>query len=160
MEDRLSVCFRGTGAALALVALTASAVSAQEVEIPRTPWGAPDLQGVWDRRTNTPFQRPRELGNKAVYTEEEASLVAAERVVVEVPGDATRVAGRAEDEHQEIAETIGNYNGFWFDGGTTFINRRTSLVTDPPNGRIPPVTASAAQKRTAMRKARGRHQST
>ena len=55
MQDRLFASFRGTGAALALVALTASAVSAQEVEIPRTPWGTPDLQGVWDRRTNTRF---------------------------------------------------------------------------------------------------------
>ena len=164
MRDRLFACFRGTGAALALVALTASAVSAQEVEIPRTPWRAPDLQGVWDRRTNTPFQRPRELGNRAVYTEEEAAaVIASERVVVDVPGDQTRVASRAEDEHQETAETIGNYNGFWFDGGTTFVNRRTSLVTDPPNGRIPPITSSAAQKRAAMRKARegtNRHEPT
>ncbi len=163
MQDRLCACFKGTGAALALVALTASAVSAQEVEIPRTPWGAPDLQGVWDRRTNTPFQRPRELGNKAVYTEEEAAVIAGERVVVDIPGDLTRVASRAEDGHQETAETIGNYNGFWFDGGTTFVNRRTSLVTDPPNGRIPPITSSAAQKRTAMRKARegtNRHEPT
>ncbi len=85
MQDRLLACFRGTGAALALVALTVSAVSAQDVEIPRTPWGAPDLQGVWDRRTNTRFQRPRELGNKAVYTEEEAAVIAAERGVVDVP---------------------------------------------------------------------------
>ena len=163
MQDRLFACVKGTGAALALVALTVSAVFAQEVEIPRTPWGAPDLQGVWDRRTDTPFQRPRALGNKALYTEEEAAEIAAGRVLVDVPGDATRVAGRAEDDHQEIAETIGNYNGFWFDGGTTVVNRRTSLVTDPPNGRIPPITPSAAQKRDAMRKARegtNRHEPT
>ena len=156
-------CFRGTGVALVLVALTANAVSAQEMKIPRTPWGAPDLQGVWDRRTNTPFQRPHELGDKAVYTDEEAAVIAAERVVVDVPGDQIRVAPRGGDEHQEIAETIGNYNGFWFDGGTTVVNRRTSLVTDPPNGRIPPITPSAEQKRAAMMKARegtNRHEPT
>ena len=163
MHHRPFARLSGIAVLIALVALVPAAAAAQDVEIPRTPWGAPDLQGVWDRRTNTPFQRPRELGNKAVYTEEEAAVIAAQRSAVEVPGDATRVAPRAEGEHQEIAETIGNYNGFWFDGGTAFVNRRTSQVVDPPNGRIPPITASAAQKRAALMKARegtNRHEPT
>ena len=65
-----------------------------------------------------------------MYTEEEAAVIAAARDVVDIPGDATRVAGRAEGEHQEIAETIGNYNGFWFDGGTTVVN--SAITVDTP----------------------------
>ena len=58
---------------LAVVAVLPSLAAAQGTEVPRTAWGAPDLQGVWDFRTLTPFQRPTELADKDVLTDEGAA---------------------------------------------------------------------------------------
>ena len=55
--------------AIAVVALAPQVAAAQPTEVPRTPWGAPDLQGVWDFRALTPLERPEELGNKAFLTQ-------------------------------------------------------------------------------------------
>jgi len=57
---------------VAVVALTPMLAAAQSPEVPRAPWGAPDLQAVWDYRTLRPLERPEELGDKAFLTEEEA----------------------------------------------------------------------------------------
>ena len=136
---------------------------AQQSDAPRTPWGAPDLQGVWDRQTLTPFQRPEELGDKAVFTEEEAALFESQANAALASLD-VRVAPRGTAEDNETAETIGNYNDFWFDAGATAVEtRRTSLVTDPPNGRVPPLTAEAADKQAALVRSRegvNRHEPT
>jgi hypothetical protein len=116
----------------------------------RTPWGAPDLQGTWDFRTVTPMERPPELAGKATLTEKEAAEY--ERRMVDQRNadkrhDTTRrrtVNGTAETEDVALA-----YNDFWWDRGTKVIGtRRTSLIVDPPDGRIPPLTPDA-QKRLA-----------
>ena len=137
--------------AVAAVALASAPAAAQE--LPRTPWGAPDLQGVWDFRTLTPMERPDELEAKDVYTEEEAAEF-----------EARRLAEIAALDDEEPADIVGNYNQFWFDRGTTVVqSNRTSLVTDPPDGRIPPLTAAAEARRAAEARARegtGRHMPT
>src|SRR5712691_10356249 len=116
----------------------------------RTPWGAPDLQGTWDFRTVTPMERPPELAGKATLTEKEAAEY--EKRMVEQRNadkrhDTTRrrtVNGTADTEDVALA-----YNDFWWDRGTKVIGtRRTSLIVDPPDGRIPPLTPDA-QKRLA-----------
>ena len=61
-----------------LVALAPISVAAQTLAPPVTPWGAPALQGVWDFRSLTPMERPRELGEKEVFTAEEAATFAQE----------------------------------------------------------------------------------
>ena len=140
--------------ALALmVALAAVApVGGQAQELPRTPWGAPDLQGVWDFRTLTPMERPAEL-EQDVYTEEQAAEF-----------EAQRLAEIAALDDEEPADVVGNYNQFWFDRGTTVVEtNRTSLVTDPPDGRIPALTAAAERRQAAEARARegtGRHMPT
>ena len=106
---------------------------------PQTPWGHPDLQGVWDFRTLTPFERPRELEGQAVYTDEEASAF-----------EATRLSALWERDSQEPPDTVGNYNQFWLEPGTGVVDtKRTSLVVDPPDGRIPALTPEAEQRRAA-----------
>ena len=118
--------------------------SAQEAGVPRTAWGAPDLQGVWDFRTLTPFERPAELQDKDVYTAEEVAEFEAERNA--------DIAGR---DDRVPADTVGNYNQFWFDGGARPVEtNRTSLVFDPPNGRLPALTTAARQRQSARRQAR------
>ena len=104
----------------------------------RTPWGDPDLQGIWDFRTITPLERPDELAGTSVLTAEEAAvreaLTAAERV----------------DRVPEAGDT-GFYNRFWLDQGSEVVpTRRTSLIIDPPDGRLPPLTA-AERRRMARR---------
>ena len=130
-----------------VVALGLLAVSAGAQEAPRTAWGAPDLQGVWDFRTITPLQRPASLGDKAVLTAEEAA--AAEQATIQRNIDlANREARRTEvtrsvDQGEEGAP--GFYNNFWLDSGTRSTGR-TSLIVDPPNGRIPPLTPEAQRE--------------
>ena len=106
----------------------APAQPAADEAAPRTAWGAPDLNGVWDFRTLTPFERPEALADQAVFTPEEAAQFEADRLAAfEVRDD------------QEPADVVGNYNQFWFDPGNRVSEtRQTSLVTDPPDGRVPP----------------------
>ena len=111
---------------------------------PRTAWGAPDLNGVWDFRTLTPFERPEALADQAVFTPEEAAQF-----------EADRLAAFAVRDDQEPADVVGNYNQFWFDPGNRVSEtRQTSLVTDPPDGRVPPLSADAAARREAQQAVR------
>ena len=142
-------------AVVALAPVFAAAQSANTTAPPRTAWGAPDLQGVWDFRSITPLQRPEELADKEFLTEEEAANLEQEAVDRDVRlfnREAQRTeAGASVDSGTDGAP--GAYNNFWMDRGTRPIEtRRTSLIVDPPNGRIPPVTA-AAEKRAETRRA-------
>ena len=98
----------------------------------RTPWGDPDLQGLWNNSTTTPLERPHELADKEFLTQEE--LVALDQ----------QARDRA-DRPPRTGDT-GSYNGFWFNRGSLL--RRTSLIVDPPDGRLPPMTP-AGEKRAA-----------
>ena len=127
--------------ALALAALVSVPAMAQDA--PRTPWGAPDLQGVWDFRTITPMERPTGRSDQEFLTDEEAARLGQEAVERNTRL-ATRAARRTEvDPSGNVDRGVdgapGSYNQFWFDRGTSVIaSRRTSLVIDPPDGRIPP----------------------
>jgi len=102
----------------------------------RTSWGDPDLQGVWDYRTLTPLERPRDLAGKEVFTEEEAAEFLTENLA-EIEGRDDAVPG----------DIVGNYNQFWFDRGTTLVStRRTSRIVDPPDGRLPALTPEAERR--------------
>ena len=110
----------------------------------RTAWGQPDLQGVWDFRTLTPMERPEELAEKQVLTAEEAAQFQEGRLV--------EIAAL---DDEVPADIVGNYNQFWFDRGTTVVEtNRSSLVVDPPDGRIPPLTPAAQERRAATDEAR------
>ena len=122
-------CIVSAAITLALLAPAAPAV-AQDAG-PRTAWGAPDLQGVWDFRTITPLERPRELADKAVLTAEEAA--AFEQRTLEARNKDLRA-----DEIGARRDVANAYNQFWWDYGDALTeDRRTSLVVDPANGRIP-----------------------
>ena len=129
----------------AVVGLAAFSVSAAAQEAPRTGWGEPDLQGVWDFRTLTPLQRPEDLGDKAFLTAEEA----ADREQAEIDRNLRLWEGAARTT--EAGGNVGAYNNFWMDRGTRVIETlRTSLIIDPPNGRLPELTeAGQARARIA-----------
>ena len=115
---------------------------------PRTPDGHPDLQGIWSNATVTPLERPADLAGKAVLTSQEAAEYA-EQAVERANADRRDGAGTEAD--------VGRaYNNFWYDRGTSAIKtHRTSLIIDPPDGRLPALTPEA-QKRVAARAERRR----
>ena len=118
-----------------VVGLAAIPIMAAAQEMPRTAWGEPDLQGVWDFRTLTPLQRPEDLEDKAFLTAEEA----AEREQAEV--DRNIELWEQAPRTTEAGGNVGGYNNFWMDRGTRVIETlRTSLIIDPPNGRLPELT--------------------
>jgi len=99
--------------------------------VSRTPDGQPDLQGIWTNATLTPLQRPLELGSKAFYTPKEAKELE-KQGLDSINSDRTDGDGAAK---------LGrNYNEFWKDRGGFVPSRRTSLITDTADGRIPPLT--------------------
>jgi hypothetical protein len=106
---------------------------------PRTPDGQPDLEGVWAIATLTPLERPDEFADKEFLTEQEAAAYE-KRTLAAVNTD-RRDGGNETDLRR-------NYNEFWRERAATVVpSRRTSLITDPPNGKLPPLTPEARQKR-------------
>lgn len=112
---------------------------------PRTVDGQPDLQGTWTNATITPLERPRELGDKQFFTEREAAEY--EKQVLE-RWDRDRRDGGAD------ADLARAYGSMWWDGGRKSLvvpSRRTSLIVDPPDGRVPALTAAAQARMNAAR---------
>src|SRR5262245_21514058 len=97
---------------------------------PRTPWGDPDLQGIWNDATSTPLQRPGKYAGKDVLTEEEASGFA-EELAHDLNRD-RRDGGNAVDVNRA-------YNEHWRDAKRlkATADKRTPLIVDPPDGRLP-----------------------
>jgi len=104
---------------------------------PMTAWGDPDLQGQWNSQTSTPLQRPLEgpLARLGTLTLEEAETLEA--------------TNRANFDLPPREGSVGNYNAFWRDVGKALA--RTSLIIDPPEGRIPPLSREGQARMTAER---------
>jgi hypothetical protein len=108
---------------------------------PRTPDGLPDLQGIWSFATITPLERPSDLAGKQVLTDEEAATL-----------EERAAQGRV--DRPPRAGNTGTYNQFWADRGTKVDQtKRTSLIVDPPDGRVPPMTPAGEKRADARREA-------
>jgi len=135
------------GGAASLGAQTqAQAGPARAWTVPRTPDGRPDLQGTWTNATLTPLERPRHLGERAFLTEAEAADLEAQaagrQAAADEPGARAQALARGD---------IGSYNQFWFDSGSTILpTRQTSLVVDPPDGRVPVRPEAEARRDLAL----------
>ena len=121
---------------LLVLSCTFSFAQAQQTEVPRTEYGHPDFQGTYTFRTITPLQRPPELADKATLTREEAEEWATYEnnrqnrdLIIDSVGGAGYPPG------------VISYNEFWYERGTDTVgDYRTSLIYDPPNGRLPPLS--------------------
>ena len=109
--------------------------AAASAPVPRTPWGHPDLQGTWDYRTITPLERPQQYGTRQFLTDEEV------KTLEERAGK--RMDEPPSDEAPNQAGTI--HATYWTDPGRRVDDdRRTSLIIDPPDGRVPPLVNAGA----------------
>ena len=139
----------------AIVPLAGQSVSSQESVLrpgakdavqtgtpPRTAWGDPDLQGIWSYASLTPLQRPAAFRDQEFFAPEEAA--------------ARETSSRADRPPQP--GSVGSYNAHWFDRGRVDPSRRTSLIVDPANGRLPPLTPQG-QARVAAKAERQRGRS-
>ena len=133
--------------ALALLAQGLVAAQAPPWTPPRTPDGQPDLQGIWDYRSATPLERPAQFAGRETMTAEEVADY--ERRAAE------REDGRPPDDPRTEQSV---HAAWWLDYGKTVVKtRRTSLIVDPPDGKIPPLTAEGQQRLDARRAAARSH---
>ena len=100
-------------------------------ELSRTPWGDPDLQGQWTNTTSTPMERPEDLSDQEILTEEDLAVRDSE------------VAARVSFDNVSPGN-VGAYNEFWVERGSLIA--QTSLVVDPPDGKLPAMTQQAQRK--------------
>lgn len=112
--------------------------------VPRTSWGDPDLQGIWTNTTTTSLERPDDLAGKPVLTDEEWKK-----------RDSETAARVSFDKAPTGKGNPGAYNEFWMERGR--LNNRTSLVIDPPDGKVPPLTDGARKQTDALTEARRQH---
>jgi hypothetical protein len=139
------------GAAVAVLLATGSALAQQSSvgaaaaklapkgwTVPRLANGHPDLNGIWTNKSITPFERPAELGDKEYFTADEAKAFV----------ENLQERGDRDNRTGDVRDVLNAYNEFWWDSGSKLLpTMRTSVVTDPPNGRLPALTP---QRRAAL----------
>ena len=106
-----------------LLPLSSAAQVAGDSGVPRTPWGVPDLQGIWDNRTITPLERPRDFAGQETLNAAEAAAY-----------EALTAEQRVDDRY------------YWDRGTRTVADRRTALISDPVDGRVPPLTPEGQRR--------------
>ena len=121
-------------AVITAIVMLAPAPAAGQDGPPKTPWGDPDLQGTWSYASLTPLQRPSSMADKEFFTPEEA----AQRNFA------------VTQEQPDAPGSVGSYNALWFDRGEVSSDLRTSLIVDPPDGRLP--VRPETQERTAAQR--------
>ncbi|MYF03760.1 MAG: hypothetical protein F4230_01800, partial [Holophagales bacterium] len=151
---------------MALIALPAVAA---EDDIPRMADGKPDLSGFYNIATLTPLQRPARYGDNLFLTAEEANAIEEEEQALlakaneksdpnrAAPSDTGAAPVGFDDSQRENlgAGNVGGYNAFWIDRGSSAVSidgaYRTSIISEPANGRMPPITDAARERRAARR---------
>src|SRR5215831_2551272 len=135
--------------AILLVAPIAAQQTPKKWSPARTPDGQPDLQGVWGFATITPLERPNELAGKQFFTEKEAA---------EYEKQLLQQNNKDRRDGPKEADVGRAYNDFWWDSGNKVVpTLRTSLIVDPPDGKLPALTAAARKRAGDRAEARRLH---
>ena len=146
----------GLMASMLAGALPATATSD---DLPRTPDGKPDLTGTYDIATLTPLERPAEFGELLYMTPEQAEKIVETKRLLDAAQDKPSAKDREApppggDGSPGAAGNVGGYNNFWIDRGDSLVmvdgKFRTSMITDPPNGRRPPMTPEGIASRSIV----------
>lgn len=162
----ISIASPSLAAELAAAQAPAPAAAGKPYTAPRNEYGQPDFGGVWTHATITPIERPVTYGNRRVLTEEEAAKIEnSNRKSVQRQNATTPADLKVQDLGKECrAGGIGSfcgYNNFWVEPGTRIMRingeKRSSIIIDPVNGRLPPLTpaALAARQQAAAARPRG-----
>ena len=129
----------GDGSPKATAAAKTPSAASTKHSARRTPWGDPDLQGTWDYRTITPLERPQNMGDRQFLTDAEANQLE------------TRAAKRMDQPPDENVPANTIHAPYWTDPGRRVVDdKRNSLIIDPPDGRLPALSAEG-QYRLATR---------
>jgi hypothetical protein len=124
---------------------------------PKTPWGDPDLQGVYDNRGGVPMERPANLAGKRTFTDAE---MAARRAAAGGGGGDLCAPWKKDDASCKNAalsrlDNVGGYNSFWGEGQGQIEDNRTALIEDPADGKVPALTPQALAIQQEYLKERG-----
>jgi len=110
-------------------AVKPAAKPAAKFKVPKNEYGQPDLRGVWNFSSNTPLERPARYQDREFLTREE------------VEKQHQQIVANSEVADSSTGGGVGGYNQFWVESLAQDANMRTSLLVDPPNGRMPPLQA-------------------
>ena len=132
------------------MASVAAAAQSPDWQLPRTSWGAPDLQGTWSNETLTPFERPIGQPDKLFVSKEEADAAASG---IKTARNRDAQTQEPKTEPPRAGANVGAYNLVWMDFGTNLVSTgRSSLVIDPANGRVPVRPEAQARRDEAQRR--------
>lgn len=121
------------------------AQTAEDYVVPRTGWGQPDLQGVWNFNSSTPLQRPERFGTQEFLTPAEVEQDRIRQAERRAAADAAEAELVVNPEAPPAGgDSPGGYNNFWYETASIGENVRTSLIVYPPNGRLPSRVEGAA----------------
>ena len=115
-------------------------------EAPKTEYGHPDLQGVWNFSSSTPMQRPRQFADQEFLTREEVQAAIARQEAAAAAADAAAAILVVNPEAPAATDNPGGYNDFWFEMANIGDTVRTSHIVYPLNGRIPPAVEGAQRQ--------------
>ena len=134
-----------------LMMMAAAAAGQGGRAVPRTPDGRPDLTGIYDANTITPIERPAQFAGRPILTDEDAAEL------VRAQAGRTQEAQRPSDPNRQAPArggNVGGYNDFWMARGNRVVSvrgeKRSSIVIDPADGKIPPMTAEGRARDEAL----------
>jgi len=157
MRERIVTCIV-VGVALATAVISGQSKAPSTWSVPRTPDGRPDLQGVWANNGMTPLERPKQWGGRATMTDAELADLKKRVQALQDGGDAffgdelILAALEGKEKFKSADTQTGNYDQTWL--SDRVFDNRTSLIIDPPDGRIPPLVPGAAERARAQAAAR------
>ena len=123
--------------------LTLSAQAQSDYEVPRTEWGQPDLQGVWNFSSNTPMQRPTRYGTQEFLTQEQIEEAIARQERAAAAAEAAAAQRVVDPDAPPVTDNPGGYNDFWIESAGIGDTVRTSHIVYPENGRVPEAVEGA-----------------
>lgn len=130
-----------------LTAMTAAVAQAQDdYAVPRTEWGQPDLQGVWNFSSNTPMQRPQRYGDQEFLTQEQIQAAIERQQASAAAADAAAAQRVVDPDAPPVTDNPGGYNDFWMEAAGIGDTVRTSHIVYPQNGRVPAAVEGAPRQ--------------